>query len=137
MMESDSFLFNKPLLNKIMVKYFQCATRLIFNVACVVKIKSFLDWFYYNLIICKIVYKNLDKSQLFSGNQVFCLNVWKLWQAPTILQFNIFLLKLCTRFLLSNVWKRVCGIFFILFSSWVICKLKKTWLLHTYFLQLY
>ena len=137
MMESDSFLFNKPLLNKIMVKYFQCATRLIFNVACVVKIKSFLDWFYYNLIICKIAYKNLDKSQLFSGNQVFCLNVWKLWQAPTILQLNIFLLKLCTRFLLTNVWKRVCGIFFILFISWVICKLKKTWFLHTYFLHFY
>ena len=33
-----------------------------------------------------------------------------------------FLLKLCTRFLLTNVYKSVRGIFFILFRSWVICK---------------
>ena len=36
-----------------------------------------------------------------------------------------FLLK-GTRFLLTNFYKRMCGIFFILFGSWVICKnLKK------------
>ena len=38
---------------------------------------------------------------------------------PTV---QYFLLKLRTRFLLTNVYKRVCGIFFILFRSWVICK---------------
>ena len=38
---------------------------------------------------------------------------------PTV---QYFLLKLCTCFLLTNVYKRVCGIFFILFRSWVICK---------------
>ena len=33
---------------------------------------------------------------------------------PTV---QYFLLKLCTRFLLTNVYKSVCGIFFILFRS--------------------
>ena len=32
------------------------------------------------------------------------------------------MLKLPTRFLLTNVSKTVCGIFFILFRSWDICK---------------
>ena len=35
-------------------------------------------------------YKNLDKALLFLRNQVFRLKIWKLWRAPTILQFNIF-----------------------------------------------
>ena len=36
-----------------------------------------------------------------------------------------FWLKLCTRFLLTYVHKRVFRIFFILFRSWVTCKNKK------------
>ena len=36
-----------------------------------------------------------------------------------------FLLKLCTYFLLTIVYKSVCGIFLILFTSWVICKKLK------------
>ena len=36
-----------------------------------------------------------------------------------------FLLKLRTRFLVTNVYQRVCGIFFILIISWVICKNQK------------
>ena len=32
------------------------------------------------------------------------------------------MLKLCTRFLLTNVCKNLCMTFFILFRSWVICK---------------
>ena len=41
-------------------------------------------------------------------------------------RFQYFLLKLRTRFLLTNVCKRLSGIFFILSSwSWVICKNKK------------
>ena len=49
----------------------------------------------------------------------------------TLTNFNYptvqhFLLKLRTHFLLTNVCKRVCGIFLILFRSWVICeKLKR------------
>ena len=38
---------------------------------------------------------------------------------PTV---QYFLLKLGTRFLLTNAYKRVCGIFFILFRSRVVCK---------------
>ena len=36
-----------------------------------------------------------------------------------------FLLKLCTRLLLTNVYKRVCGIFFILFRLEIFAKIKK------------
>ena len=36
-----------------------------------------------------------------------------------------FLLKLRTCFLLTNVYKRVCGIFLILFRTWVICQNQK------------
>ena len=50
----------------------------------------------------------------------------------------IFLLKLATRFLLTSVYKRGCGIFLILFRSSVICKnLKKTWFLHTRFIHFF
>ena len=41
---------------------------------------------------------------------------------PTI---QYFLLKFRTRFLLTNVYKRVCKISYILFRSWVIFKNKK------------
>ena len=30
------------------------------------------------------------QNSIFSRNQVFFLKIWKLWQAPTTLQFNIF-----------------------------------------------
>ena len=33
--------------------------------------------------------------------------------------------KICTRFLLTNVCKRVSGIFFVLLRSWVINKIVK------------
>ena len=33
--------------------------------------------------------KNLGKALLFSRNQVVCLKIWRLWRAPTTLQFNI------------------------------------------------
>ena len=36
-----------------------------------------------------------------------------------------FLLKFCTRFLLTNVYKAVCGIYIIMFRSWVINKSVK------------
>ena len=48
-----------------------------------------------------------------------------LWRTPTTIEFNIFLLKFCTRFLFGNAYKIVCGIFFILFTSWVINKSVK------------
>ena len=75
---------------------------LALKATCVV----FMEWFLYKLVILiklyKTRYQNLDKH--------------KVWY---------FLLKFCTFFLLNNVYKRVFGIFFILFRSWVICKNKK------------
>ena len=73
----------------------------------------------------QIPYKNLDKALLFSRIQVFCLKNWKPWRAPTTIVFDIFFLKLSTRFLITSVYETVFGIFFILFRSWVICKNQK------------
>ena len=47
------------------------------------------------------------------------LKTWASFNYPTV---QYFLLKHCTRFLLTNVYKRVSGIFLILFRSWVINK---------------
>ena len=89
----------------------------------------FMDWLYCNLIIlikqCKIPLRKLDKALLFSRNQVLCLKIWKLWRAPTTLEFPDFcwfLLEFCTRFPLTNVYKRMFEIFLNLCRSWVICK---------------
>ena len=41
---------------------------------------------------------------------------------PTV---QYFLLKLCTRFLLTNVYKRLCGIYFILLDLELFAKIKK------------
>ena len=82
-------------------------------------------------------YKNLDKALLFLRNQVFCLKIWKLWRAPTTLQFNIFCWHFAHVFYLPISTKWCVGlfrIFFILFRSWLVCKkIKKTWFLHTRF----
>ena len=64
-----------------------------------------------------------DKALLFLTNQVFCVKMWKLWRTPTNLELNIFLLKLRTRFVLTNFYKRVFeGAGGILFRSWIVCK---------------
>ena len=61
--------------------------------ACVVNVK----FFFYGLILlqfdniikqCKTPLKKLGKAQLLSRNPVFCLKIWKIWQAPTTLEFN-------------------------------------------------
>ena len=71
-----------------------CKIKLI-KVAHVVTLKlAFTEWFFYNLVLliklCKIWYLDLDKALLFPKNHVICLKIWKLWQAPTTTQFNIF-----------------------------------------------
>ena len=49
-----------------------------------------------------------------------------------------FLLKCRTRFVLTNVYKRVCGIFFLLcLDLALLAKIKKTWFLHTRFFNFY
>ena len=65
--------------------------------------------------------KKLDKALLFSRNQIFCLKVWKLRQAPTPLDLNIFCWDLAHVSYLPMSTKGCSG-FFILFRSWVICK---------------
>ena len=57
----------------------------------------------------------LEKPGIFSTN----LKTWMSSSYPTV---QYFLLKLPTSFLLTNVYKRVCGVFLILFRSGVICK---------------
>ena len=49
---------------------------------------------------------------------------------PTV---QYFLLKLCTRFLLTNVYKRVFGIFLFCLDLELFAKIKKTWFLHSFF----
>ena len=90
-----------------------------FKVACVAKIKLFfMDWFYYNLVIlikyCKVPYKNVGKALLFLRNQVFCLKIWKLWPAPTILQFNIFYWNFAHVFYLPLSKKGVWDFFYFI-----------------------
>ena len=53
---------------------------------------------------------------------------------PTL---QYFLLKLYTRFLFTNVYKIMSGIFLILFRSWVTCKNKKIWFLRNRYLHFY
>ena len=100
-----------------------------------------MDWFYYDLIIlinlCKISNKNLNFKQKFRRNSIVFekLGIFpeklKTLTSSNYYRVQYFLLKLRTPFLLTNVYKRVFGIFFILFRSWVTCKNKKT-LVSTY-----
>ena len=54
---------------------------------------------------------------------------------PTV---QYFFLKLGTRFLLTNVYKRVCGTFFYFcLDLELFAKIKKTWFLHTRVLHFY
>ena len=54
------------------------------------------------------------------------------------LTVQYFLLKLRTRFLLINVYKRVCGIFLKFYLDLrYLQKSKNTWFLHTRFLHFY
>ena len=69
--------------------------------------------------------KNLDKALLFLRNQVLHEKL-KTLMSSNYLKVQYFLLKLCACFLLTIVYRRVFGILFILFRSWVTCKnLKK------------
>ena len=61
-----------------------------------------------------------NTNQLMRETRFF---VWKIENFDK-LQLQYFLLKFCKRFLLKNVYKRMFGIFLILFRSWVICKNK-------------
>ena len=64
------------------------------------------------------------QSSLFSRNQVFCLKIWKLWQAPTILQFNIFCWNFTHVSDLSMSTKG-CGIFLFQLDLELFAKIRK------------
>ena len=98
----------------------------VVKVARVVHIKlRFMDWFsyYFTVLIkqCKIPYKILNKALLFSKNQVFCLKNWKLWRAPTTLEF-IFFVEILHTFPTYQCLQKSVRDFFILFRSWITCK---------------
>ena len=96
-----------------------------------------MDRFYYDLIILikyrKIPYENLDKPLLFSRNEVFCLKIWKLWRAPTTIQFNSF----CWNFAYVSylpMSTKLCSEFSLFCSDLeFFAKSKKTWFLHPRF----
>ena len=81
-----------------------------------------------------MLYKNLDKAQLFLRNQVFCLKIWKLWPAPTILQFKIFFWNFAHVFYLPLSKK---GFFYFIYVLSYLQILKKTWFLYTRFKHFY
>ena len=78
---------------------------------------GFTNWFFYNLILliklCKIRLLNWEKALLFPRNQVICLKNWKLWRAPTTIEWY-FLLKFRTLFLFNKVSTKGCSRFFLL-----------------------
>ena len=53
---------------------------------------------------------------------------------PTV---QYFLLKLCTRLLLTNVYKRVRRIFLVCLVIESFAKIKNTWFLHTHFFNIF
>ena len=68
-----------------------------------------------------IIQKFRQSSLVFEKPGILSENLKNLTSSnyPTV---QYFLLKLHTHFLLTNVYKRVCGDCFILVRSWVICK---------------
>ena len=70
-------------------------------------------------------YKDLDKTLLFLRNQVFCLKIWKLWQASTVLQFNIFCWNFAHLFYLPLSKKRCVGFFLFYLDLELFAKIKK------------
>ena len=115
----------------------------MFKVACVVKMKLF--FYGLNLLLFDNTnYVMQNTIQKFRQSTIVL-------EKPGILSENLktltsssyptaqyFLLKLHTRFLLTNVYKRVVGIFIILFRSWVIWKSYKNLIsTHSFFTLFY
>ena len=72
--------------------------------------------------LCKIRYLNLDKAPFISDKPGYLSEKLKTLTSSNLHKVLYFLLKFCTSFLLNNVYKRMCGIFFILLKSYVINK---------------
>ena len=127
------FLFRYPQCALVYPVYVNVKNKNKLKVARAVNIKLvFKKWFFfYNFVIVieyrKTPYKNLDKALLFSRNQVFCLKDWKLWRAPTTIDF----INFCWNFahvslrLLTNSYKRVFGISLFRLDLELLAKIKR------------
>ena len=81
--------------------------------------------------------KKLDKVLLFSRNQVFCLKTWKIWRAPTTLEFNVFYWNFVHVFYLPMSTKGCSGFFwFCLDLELYLQKLKRPGL-YTFVFQIF
>ena len=78
--------------------------------------------------------QKFTQSSIVFAKPSFLSENLKTWTSSNYSTVQYFLLKLRTRFLLTNVYKRVCGIFFnfIQILSYL-QKIKKTQFLHTRF----
>ena len=65
------------------------------------------------------------QSAIASRNQVFCLKIWKLWQAPTILQVNSFCWNFSHVFYLPMFTKGCVGFFLYYLDLELFAKIKK------------
>ena len=84
------------------------------------------------LFVQYLQFKNLDKTILFSKNQVFCLKNWKLWRAPTTVEFNTFCWNFA-QFSYSPISKIGCsGFFLFCLDLELFAKIKMTWFLYTH-----
>ena len=70
-------------------------------------------------------YKDLDKALLFLRNQAFCLKIWKLWRAPTTLQFNIFCWNFAHVFYLPMSTKAYVGFYLFCLDLELFANIKK------------
>ena len=68
--------------------------------------------------------KNLDKALVFEKPGILSENL-KTLTSSNYPRVQYFLLKLRTRFLLTNVYKRVCGIFLFYLDLELFAKIKK------------
>ena len=84
-----------------------------FHFLCV-SFKWFRKWCFFNLNVLlrwrTWLIWNWFLLTNFSRNQVFCLKIWKLWRAPTALQFSIF----CWNFAHVSYLSKGCVGFFLL-----------------------
>ena len=80
-----------------------------------------MDWFYYNFIILtkefKIPYKNLDKSLLFSRNQVFCQKKFEKFDEIQLPYILIFFAETSHTFSTNQCLQKGVSEFFIFFRS--------------------
>ena len=73
----------------------------------------------------KTVYRNLDKALLFWRKQVFCLENWKLWQAPTTIDSDNFCWSFAHVSYLPVSTKGCSGFFLFCLELELFAKIKK------------